>query len=79
MTKKNTFHISSKGQITIPKKIRDVFKTNMVSVDLIDDTHAIITPFKDDAAGVLKTYQKPYMPFEQMREECWKKEMKKRV
>jgi bifunctional DNA-binding transcriptional regulator/antitoxin component of YhaV-PrlF toxin-antitoxin module len=42
-----TLSIGARGQITLPKKLRDLFKTNAVVLELVDDTHAMISPVPD--------------------------------
>ena len=42
-----TISISPRGQITLPKKLRDLFKTNSIRLEIIDDYHAMISPIPD--------------------------------
>lgn len=42
-----TLSIGPRGQITLPKKIRELFKTNAITLELIDNSHAVISPVPD--------------------------------
>ena len=47
-----TLSIGSRGQITLPKKLRDLFKTNTIVLELVDNQHAVISPVPD-VGGVI--------------------------
>jgi AbrB family looped-hinge helix DNA binding protein len=48
--------ITRKGQVTIPKEIREKLKTNAVYFEIVDDT--VIVKAVKDAAGSLSEYAK---------------------
>ena len=63
--------ISSKGQVTIPKKIREFLGTNLIKFK-VTDGKVIIEPVKD-VGGILKKYVKKSLSFEKEREIAWEK------
>ncbi|GER94861.1 AbrB family transcriptional regulator [hot springs metagenome] len=72
--------ITSKGQVTIPKKIREKLKTNTVYFEMKNDT-VIVKPVRD-AAGSLREYAKnvkPDMSIKQMREIAWEEAMREKA
>jgi len=66
-----TARISSKGQVTIPKKIRDYLDSETVIFDLRDGI-VVLQPVRD-AAGVLHKYARQTKPddFKKLREKAW--------
>ena len=63
--------ISLKGQIVIPKNIRDSIKTDFLLLHFDDVTHNIILhPVleKDELGGSLKEYANEYITIEKARE-----------
>ena len=58
--------ISSKGQITLPKAVRDRLGSNLVRV-VSDDKGVRIEPVRD-VAGSLRHYAKGYVAIEEARE-----------
>lgn len=58
--------ISSKGQITLPKAVRDRLGSNLVRL-VSDDTGVRIEPVRD-VAGSLRRYAKAYVTIEEARE-----------
>jgi AbrB family looped-hinge helix DNA binding protein len=75
---RKTLKISSKGQITLPKPIRDRLGEDIVEV--ISDTAGVrISPVRS-AAGSLKAYAKklgPNWDWQQVRDEAWREATKK--
>lgn len=72
---KKTLHISSKGQITLPKQIRDTLKTDFITISLVNQNEAIITPLKT-AEGILAKYAKQTSKtYEEIRENAWTQEI----
>lgn len=68
-----TLTIGTRGQITLPKKIRDIFGGDNITIELIDEKHAIISPV-EDVGGALSKYAKNCaLPFDEIREIAWKK------
>jgi AbrB family looped-hinge helix DNA binding protein len=63
--------ISSKGQVTIPKKFREFLGTNLIRFRIIEG-RVIIEPVKD-VGGIFKKYVKKSLPFKEERESAWQK------
>ncbi len=63
--------ISSKGQVTIPKKFREFLGTNLIKFK-IEEGKIVIEPIKD-VGGIFKKYVKKSLPFEKERELAWEK------
>ncbi|MBN2701190.1 MAG: AbrB/MazE/SpoVT family DNA-binding domain-containing protein [Methylothermaceae bacterium] len=61
--------ISSKGQITLPKAVRDLLQTDMVRI-VVEDSEIRIEPAQE-VGGSLKQYAKRYVPLEEAREKAW--------
>lgn len=77
---KKTMKITTKGQITIPKEIRDFLKTNMVSFDVVEGV-VIIKPIRD-AGGSLSKYAanaKEVKPFREMKQEAWEEAVREKI
>ncbi len=72
--------ITSKGQVTIPKEIRDKLKTNTVYFEVENDT-VIVKPVRD-AAGSLSEYAKSVKPGISMRkikETAWEEAVREKT
>lgn len=68
-----TAKISSKGQVTIPKKIRDYLQSETVCFDVKEDGSVVLQPVRD-AAGALNKYahnKKTDADFNALREKAW--------
>jgi AbrB family looped-hinge helix DNA binding protein len=64
--------ITRKGQVTIPKEIREKLKSNAVYFEVEDDT-VMVKPVRD-AAGSLSEYAgnvKPGVSMRQMKDKAW--------
>jgi len=64
--------ITRKGQVTIPKKIREKLKANAVYFEVEDDM-VMVKPVRD-AAGSLREYAKnvkPGVSMKQMKDRAW--------
>ena len=64
--------ITRKGQVTIPKEIREKLKANAVYFEVEDDT-VMVKPVRD-AAGSLSEYAgnvKPGVSMRQMKDKSW--------
>ena len=73
----NTVLITSKGQICIPKKVREFIGSNMLALEVTEDQKIILVPIKN-VAGSLSEYSKGDPgDFNSMREEIWKQYYKK--
>ena len=65
-----TARITKKGQVTIPRKIRDKLKSEVIQFDIVEDD-VVIRPVKS-VAGSLKPYaKKGFVPFEEAKEKAW--------
>jgi AbrB family looped-hinge helix DNA binding protein len=65
-----TVKISSKGQITLPKPIREMLQSEIVRI-YADEGKVKIEPVKD-VAGSLHAYSKGYVPLKKVKEKAWK-------
>lgn len=63
--------ITSKGQVTIPKKMRDMLGSDVVRFK-VEDERIVLEPVRD-LGGVFRRYAKGRIPFEEEREVAWKK------
>ena len=64
--------ITRKGQVTIPKEIREKLKANAVYFEVEDDM-VMVKPVRD-AAGSLRAYArnvKPGVSMKQMKDKAW--------
>ena len=64
-----TAKVSSKGQITLPKAVRDFLHTDILRV-VIEDDEVRIQPVRN-VGGSLKRYAKKDVSMEQAREAAW--------
>jgi len=72
--------ITRKGQVTIPKEIRERLKTNTVYFEIEDDT-VIVKPVSD-AAGSLSKYAKnvkPGTPMKKIKEMAWNEAIREKT
>lgn len=69
----NTVKISSKGQIVLPKKVRELFNTDTVCLSINEQNQLVITP-TCNLAGSLSNYAIDHKTsFDHVREESWNK------
>ncbi len=64
--------ITRKGQVTIPKEIREKLRTNAVYFEMVDDT--IVLKAVKDAAGSLSEYAKNVkagISMKKMKDKAW--------
>ena len=73
-----TLSIGARGQITLPKKLRDLFKTNAVVLELVDDTHAMISPAPNVAGRLSEFKKKTDLSYDEIRNIAWAKSTKAR-
>lgn len=67
----NTLTISSKGQIALPKKIRALLGSNVVSLKINEDNQVVISPICN-IGGALSSYQSNSdLSFTEVREQAW--------
>jgi len=64
-----TAKVSSKGQITLPKVVRDFLHTDILRV-VIEDDEVRIQPVRN-VAGSLKKYAQKGVSMEQARDDAW--------
>ncbi len=64
-----TAKVTSKGQVTIPKEIRDMLKTDVVEFRLVKG-NVIIKPVMS-VGGSLQKYAKKYYPLKDIRNRVW--------
>jgi len=68
----DTLTISPKGQIILPKKIRNILKTNVISLEINDSNQILLSPLRD-LSGSLADYNKnTTLSFQEIREQAWK-------
>jgi len=71
----NTLTISSKGQIVLPKKIRAILNSNLISLEVNEYNQVLIHPVHD-VGGALSDYkQTTSLSFEKIREQAWNNSM----
>lgn len=70
----NTTKITSKGQVTIPKAVRDILGSDFITFEIDDNNKVIINPVRN-ARGMLSKYkdQIDKIPFEEIRDLAWKR------
>ena len=66
-----TTKISAKGQLTLPKPVRDALHSDVVRIVVEDDGMVRLEPVVE-LAGSLKSYAKTYIPIDEAREKAWK-------
>jgi len=72
-----TAKITKKGQVTIPQKIREKLKSEVIQFDILEDD-VVIRPVKS-VAGSLNSYaKKGLMPFQEAREKAWEEVIRER-
>ena len=72
--------LTQKGQVTIPKEIREKLKSNTVYFEVEDDT-VMVKPVRD-AAGSLSEYAgnvKPGASMKQMKDKAWEVEVREKT
>ena len=69
LTAEKTLKISSKGQITLPRKFRELLASDIVRI-VADQGTIKIEPVAD-AAGSLRRYAGRYDPLKQIRDKVW--------
>ena len=66
-----TLSIGPRGQITLPKKIRDLFKSNAVVLHLVDKDHVVISPVPEVGGSISNYAKKTNLSFEEIRNTSW--------
>ena len=65
-----TAKITSKGQVTIPKRVREILESNTVEF-IISDNTVIVKPVKS-VGGTLAKYAMKHVPLKEVRKKVWK-------
>jgi bifunctional DNA-binding transcriptional regulator/antitoxin component of YhaV-PrlF toxin-antitoxin module len=67
----STLTISPKGQIILPKKIRNILKTDVVSLEVNNNNQVLLSPLHD-LSGSLSGYKKnTNLSFQEIRKQVW--------
>lgn len=69
--------ITSKGQATIPKAIRDLLKSDVVEFAVVDGT-VVVRPVLS-VGGSLGRYAKGYVPMKDIRDAVWEEAARERT
>ncbi len=72
-----TVKVTQKGQVTIPRNIRSLLKSDVVEFVVING-NVVVKPV-ESVAGSLKSYAKKYTPLKDVREEVWEEVVHDRV
>ncbi|ABV79047.1 hypothetical protein A3306_06770 [Rickettsia bellii] len=73
----NTLTITSKGQIVLPKKARDILNSTVIAVEVNDNHQVILSPVLD-VGGVFAKYKKnTEASFEEIRDKAWRENVRK--
>jgi bifunctional DNA-binding transcriptional regulator/antitoxin component of YhaV-PrlF toxin-antitoxin module len=64
-----TAKITSKGQVTIPRKIRDMLKSNTIEFELINGS-VVMKPVSS-VGGSLSSYAKGHKALREVRDKVW--------
>lgn len=68
----NTLKISSRGQIVLPKRVRDILQSDTISLEVNEHGQVLISPIRD-LGGSLAAYQKETpLTFEAIRAQAWR-------
>lgn len=69
--------ITKKGQVTIPKRIRDLLNSDIIEFE-VRNNGIYIQPVKSVAGG-LKRYARKYVPLNKIRDNVWEKIVKDKI
>ncbi|MBF0472293.1 MAG: AbrB/MazE/SpoVT family DNA-binding domain-containing protein [Nitrospirae bacterium] len=67
----STVKITKKGQITLPKKIRQLLNSDTIEFEIIDD-NLVLKPVQS-VSGSLSSYAKKGLGFKSARDLAWEK------
>lgn len=62
--------ITRKGQITIPRVIREKLRTEVIEFDVVDD-QVVLRPLVSVAGSLAPHAKKQAIPFQKAREKAW--------
>ncbi len=65
-----TAKITRKGQVTIPKEMRDILQSDVVEFEKVGNDEIVIKPVKS-VGGSLKKYTKKYVPLKEVKHKVW--------
>jgi bifunctional DNA-binding transcriptional regulator/antitoxin component of YhaV-PrlF toxin-antitoxin module len=68
----DTLTISPKGQIILPKKIRNILKTNVISLEVNDNNQVLLSPLRDLSGSLSDYNNNTTLSFQEVREQAWK-------
>ncbi|QQV75423.1 hypothetical protein H6P87_00980 [Rickettsia tillamookensis] len=68
----NTLAITSKGQIVLPKKVREILNSNIISIEIDDNNKVILSPVSDVGGRFAKYKKNTELSFEEVRDKAWK-------
>ncbi len=68
--------ISGKGQITLPKRIREILASDVVKI-VVEEGVVRIEPVKD-VGGSLRSYAKRYVEMKKARGKAWEEAMREK-
>lgn len=68
----DTLTISPKGQIVLPKKIRNILKTNVISLEVNDNNQVLLSPLRDLSGSLSDYNNNTTLSFQEVREQAWK-------
>ena len=75
----STASVTSKGQISLPKKAREVIGSKMVSIEINSDNQIVLSPVID-VSGALSEYAKTSKKdYEEVRQAAWIDATKNRI
>lgn len=68
----DTLTISPKGQIILPKKIRNILKTNVISLEVNDNNQVLLSPLRNLSGSLSDYNNNTTLSFQEVREQAWK-------
>jgi AbrB family looped-hinge helix DNA binding protein len=63
------FKITSKGQVTLPKNIRNILQSDVVEFEVINGD-VVIRPVKS-VSGALSAFAQTYKPLKEIKDSVW--------
>jgi len=72
-----TAKITKKGQVTIPHKIRQKLKSEVIQFEIVEDD-VVIRPVKSVAGSLISYAKKGMIPFKELREKAWEDAIRER-
>ncbi|MEM9417323.1 MAG: AbrB/MazE/SpoVT family DNA-binding domain-containing protein [Bacteroidota bacterium] len=72
----NTLSISSRGQIVLPKKVRDILQSDVISLAINEHDQVLISPIRDLGGSLAAYQQETPLTFEAIRAQAWHDSMR---